>query len=323
MTTSQYLAEMQGQFAPPPPMPQMFQPDQQFGGKGQGKGDQPMTGLTETLRECMKPALRESMKLAADQDPSAILEDMVKTVQNHVMTAATKYENDSRCVLKRGWSVDAEAMMEEFVSAILSSLAITCSNKPWFSTTDFTPAFLVAAIHTFKDTMLFVRTLGPSLKRYIDNGVFRYREEARMQKVMMEAVVASGLGGAHHRAACENLRSSYNEAFMAAQYGSSRAWSPEEGVLLDFVKCWMMGFVLKSHGFLTGGVAGGSAQAIFLLVRIFHYLTDPSRTILPQELSRKLANPPAANWNRVEELAEAVMKEIEQSPNKKQRLGMP
>ena len=41
------------------------------------------------------------------------------------------------------------------------------------------------AMHTFKGRRLFRTTQGPVLKHYIDIGVFSYREEERIQQVIL------------------------------------------------------------------------------------------------------------------------------------------
>merc|ERR1719221_336177 len=181
----------------------------------------------------------------------------------------------------------------------------------WFTEGDFSGALMVTAMYTFRGGKLFCRTLGPVLKRYVDDGVFRYREEERIQKAMWDAVSISGLDDSYQKKATKHLQAAYDEAHMSAPYGSTTAESPEMGLVCDFVKCWMNEFVQKAWDVLENGVVGGKDEQFAFLTTLFQYLSDPDRSCLPHDLAAQLTAPPPQNWAFIGELAMQIFQEQE------------
>lgn len=289
---------------------------QNFGGKGQFAPQYQalvIPALSETLTEALIPFVH--------LDTTCSLEEMTKMMHSSFSKSAKRYEFDQR-TQRRATAVDAQAIIEEFVFALMTSAAAGCFEKPWFVEADFTPALMVSAMHSFRNSYVFVRTLGPFVKRYVDSAVSRYREEQRIQKVMWDAVSTSSLSSSFHKSVCESLQATYDEAHVAAPYGSNAAATPELGLLQDFVTCWMTDFVSKTWDVLENGVAGGKEQHQSFLLSLFFHLTDPSRSILPGQMLKALQTPIPASWEFIGVVAEAVLKEMEEQssqPNKKQR----
>lgn len=261
-------------------------------------------GLTESLMECLAKV--------AHLDTSWDLEEMIKRVHSYFTKAAKKYENEERAA-NRGSSVQAQALIEEFVSTCLGAVAAACYDKAWFTEADFSGALMVTAMFTFRGGKLFCKTLGPVLKRYVDDGVFRYREEERIQKAMWDAVSISGLDDSYHKKATKHLQAAYDEAHMSAPYGSTTAETPEMGLVCDFVKAWMKDFVNKAWDVLEHGVVGGKDEQFAFLTTLFQYLTDPERSCLPHDLAAQLPAPPPQNWAFIGELAMLIFQELEQA----------
>lgn len=296
------------------------------GGKGKGgggKGGPPqqqqqaapsgIPGLQEALLEALAPC--------AHMDPAWSIDEMVKRVHAYFTKAAKKYESDERAA-GRGTAVQAQALIEEFTSNALGAVGAACYEKPWFTEADFSGALMVTAMYTFRGGKLFSRTLGPILKRYVDDGVFRYREEERIQKAMWDAVEVSGLAESYQKKAAKHLQVAYDDAHMSAPYGSTTASTPELGLVQDFVKAWMTQFVSKSWDVLENGVTGGKDEQFAFLTTLFQYLTDPDRSCLPHDLTAQLESPPPESWGFIGEMAMKIftdMEEAAENAKKKQK----
>lgn len=295
-----------------PQQRQQLQPLQQQQQQYQHGG---IPGLAEALTEALMPH--------AHTDEAWNLEEMVRRVQSYFTKATKKYEADER-IHKRGTSVDAQAMVEEFVGTAMGSVAAGCYEKPWFTEADFSVSLLVCVLYAFKgaSSKMFCRTLGPLLKRFVDDGIFRYREEERMQKVIWDALVMSGMTENFHKKAAKNLQAAFDEAHMTAPYGTSEAETPHLGAVQDFVKCWMTEFVNRSWEILASGINGGEEQLLSFLVNAFNYMTDPCRSILPAEMVVPLQPPLPSNWPFIEACARAVLSSEERA-GKRSRIAWP
>jgi hypothetical protein len=265
--------------------------------------DQGIPGLTESLMEALAKV--------AHLDTSWDLEEMIKRVHSYFTKAVKKYEGEERAA-QRGSSVQAQTLIEEFVFDCLGAVAAACYDKAWFAEADFSGALMVSAMYTFRGGKLFCRTLGPVLKRYVDDGVFRYREEERIQKAMWDAISISGLGDSYQKKATKHLQAAFDEAHMSAPYGSTTAETPEMGLVCDFVKCWMKEFVTKAWDVLENGVMGGKDEQFAFLTTLFQYLTDPQRSCVPHDLAAQLAAPPPQNWAFIGELAMQIFQDMEE-----------
>jgi len=288
----------------------------QYGGKAGGKAasnarpEPQQTGIPG-----LQEALMEALAPVAHMDSTWDIDEMVKRVHSYFTKAAKKYETDERAA-GRGSAVQAQALIEEFVSTALGAVGAACYEKVWFTEADFSGALMVTAMYTFRGGKLFCRTLGPVLKRYVDDGVFRYREEERIQKAMWDAISISGLDESYQKKAAKHLQVAYDDAHMAAPYGSTSATTPEMGLVQDFVKAWMSNFVNKSWDVLENGVVGGKDEQFAFLTTLFQYLTDPDRSCLPHDLTAQLEAPPPESWGYIGELAMKIFTDMEEEANR-------
>jgi len=285
-------------------------------GKGKGKAVVVETGIPG-----LQEALMESLAPVAHMDSQWDIDEMVKRVHSYFTKAAKKYETEERAA-GRGTAVQAQALIEEFVSTALGAVGAACYEKVWFTEADFSGALMVTAMYTFRGGKLFCRTLGPVLKRYVDDGVFRYREEERIQKAMWDAVSISGLAEGYQKKAAKHLQIAYDDAHMSAPYGSTSASTPEMGLVQDFVKCWMTEFVGRSWDVLENGVVGGKDEQFAFLTTLFQYLTDPDRSCLPHDLTAQLEAPPPESWGFIGELAMKIFTDMEEAQEAKMRKKM-
>lgn len=268
-------------------------------------------------------ALFEALRPVAHMDPAWDLNEMVKRVHSYFTKAAKKYETDDRAANK-GSAVQAQALIEEFAATALGAVGAACYEKAWFIEADFSGALMVMAMFTFRGGKLFCRTLGPVLKRYVDDGVFRYREEERIQKAMWDAISISGLNDGYQKKAVKHLQAAYDESHMSAPYGSTTAATPELGLVQDFCKSWMSEFMNKAWDVLENGVVGGKDEQFAFLTTLFQYLTDPDRSCLPHDLTAQLESPPPESWPFIGEVAMQLFKEMEEAasrPKKKKQWG--
>merc|ERR1712216_584555 len=294
-------------------------------GKGAGKGADKgkAVAVAESGIPGLQEALMEALAPVAHMDSQWDIDEMVKRVHSYFTKAAKKYETDERAA-GRGTAVQAQALIEEFVSTALGAVGAACYEKVWFTEADFSGALMVTAMYTFRGGKLFCRTLGPVLKRYVDDGVFRYREEERIQKAMWDAVSISGLNESYQKKAAKHLQAAYDEAHMSAPYGSTSASTPEMGLVQDFVKCWMTEFVSRSWDVLENGVVGGKDEQFAFMTTLFQYLTDPDRSCLPHDLTAQLEAPPPESWGFIGELAMKIFTDMEEAaanPRKKHKGG--
>jgi hypothetical protein len=290
-------------------------------GKGGGKGGDKGKAVAvagETGIPGLQEALMEALAPVAHMDSQWDIDEMVKRVHSYFTKAAKKYETDERAA-GRGTAVQAQALIEEFVSTALGAVGAACYEKVWFTEADFSGALMVTAMYTFRGGKLFCRTLGPVLKRYVDDGVFRYREEERIQKAMWDAVSISGLAEGYQKKAAKHLQLAYDEAHMSAPYGSTSASTPEMGLVQDFVKCWMTEFVSRSWDVLENGVVGGKDEQFAFMTTLFQYLTDPDRSCLPHDLTAQLEAPPPESWGFIGELAMKIFTDMEEVAKQKQQ----
>jgi hypothetical protein len=287
--------------------------------KGVGKGkDKAAAAPESTGIPGLQEALMEALAPVAHMDSQWDIDEMVKRVHSYFTKAAKKYETDERAA-GRGTAVQAQALIEEFVSTALGAVGAACYEKVWFTEADFSGALMVTAMYTFRGGKLFCRTLGPVLKRYVDDGVFRYREEERIQKAMWDAVSISGLAEGYQKKAAKHLQLAYDEAHMSAPYGSTSASTPEMGLVQDFVKCWMTEFVSRSWDVLENGVVGGKDEQFAFMTTLFQYLTDPDRSCLPHDLTAQLEAPPPESWGFIGELAMKIFTDMEEAAEQKRQ----
>merc|ERR1719387_2441805 len=115
-----------------------------------------------------------------------------------------------------------------------------CQEKEWFKEVDFTGPLTCAAVGTFQGqgSKLFSRTLLPTLRAYIQEGIVRWKEEERIVNTMWAVVEASGLENKSVKKVYQHLMRGYDEAHLGAAYGVAEADSVELGRVQDFITAW-------------------------------------------------------------------------------------
>jgi len=268
-------------------------------------------GLTDAITEALQPHAH----LLKEQS----LEEFTESIQRLIVKGGKRGANDER-TQQRGSSAEAQAVIDDFVAGTLTAMTnANYDNKEWLAEVDWTSAFVAQAKYTFGGTKLVVRTLQPALRKFIEDAIFRHKEEERITKVFEEALTLTGLSETYVKRAQKNLDYSYNEAHMAAPYGSTGAATPELGLVQDFVKHWMTEFAARSWDILEQGVEGVPEDRYHFMTNLFTYMCDPNRSLLPQDVVSQLEAPPPENWPFIQEQAMASLKELEENPHKRRK----
>jgi hypothetical protein len=294
-------------------MPQAAMVPQMSGGKGGGGGkgkpnpaqDWGVPGFQEALQEALSPHV--------DLEPQWTLEEMCNRVGTKIFKAAKKFASDERAT-NRGTATQAKALIEEFVDSAMGAVSAGCYDKPWFSKANFTAPLLAITLHTLQGAKIFSRTLAPMVEKFVEESVFKYFEEERIQKAMWDACELSGVKETHIKKASQHLQKAYDDAHFKAPYGTTQGETPAISLLQDFVKGWMSDFVGRAwdiieNGTNTGG-PGKEAGVLFCTV-LFQNLTDANMACLPNDITSLIETPPPSPWPFVAQCAETVFNELE------------
>lgn len=268
-----------------------------------------MEGLNEALSEALQPFMAEETEWSLD--------DCVEKIQQKIYKQSKKFAKDERG-LERQKATPAKALVEEFVESVMGAISGMCEGKSWFAKADFTAPMLIATIYTFRHGKLFARVLGPKLESLIEEGLFKYREEERVQKAMWEAVEASGVQDAYKKKAITHLLKAFDESFLKAPFGSTTAETPELCLLQDFVKGWMADFAGRSWDVLENGVGAKTPDERVLFVTVlFQNLTDPAVACVPADIAAALEGKlPATPWDFIARCAEEVFVDMNMGATK-------
>jgi len=269
-------------------------------------------GLVDALDEALKPFVH----LTKGQS----LEDLVESIQNTIMKSGKK-TIQGEAAGQRGSSCEADVVLAEYVGAVMESLSRAHYDKEWLGDVDWSKALVAQIKYSFKSSKVIVRTLGCNLKKFVDDAIFRIKEDERIEKVMTEGLSLSGLSEDSVKRARKHLDYAYNEAQMAAPYGETAANTPEMGLVQDLVKFWMTEFAGRAWDIIEGIEGGTHEDRCTFLTNVFTYMCDPLRSILPQDLLAQLDAPPPENWPFIHEQAQASLKELDENPAKRQKWG--
>jgi len=271
-------------------------------------------------------ALRDELSKHAHLDTQWDLKKMREKCESYFYKGINKYTEDER-IKMQGSPVQAQVIVEEFVDMIMGGMAAGCYDKAWINEANFSLVFFEATKQTMKGSKLFTRTLGPMLHKHVEDAIFKYKEEERLQKVMWDAVSMSGLTDAYQKKASKHLQTAFDDAHLSAQYGSTQGVTLEFGMLQDFVKGWMAEFVSRSWDVLQNGVGSGQEAWVPWVTALFQNLCGPDLACLPHELVAQAGeNLPPASWTFVAEaayviFAEAAMQSQQGNPFKKRKVG--
>lgn len=288
------------------------------GGKGKGgkgkivlpNGDFPISdwgipGFGEALREAMSPH--------RDMDPQWTLEDMEQRVGQKICKAAKTFWTDER-VHQRGTAIQARIMVESLVETALASITSSCYEKPWLFKVNYSGPLLAIVLQTFQGGKMWTRTLAPAIEKYVEDAIFTWAEEERISKAIYAAVESAGVKESFQKRAVKYLQTAYDEAYFKAPYGTHTASTPEMGMLMDFVKGWMVSFAAEGYEVLVGGLGNGRAsrdeQILFMTV-LFQNLTAQECACLPHELTSLIEEPPPNPWPFIGQAVEATFYEVD------------
>jgi len=266
------------------------------------------------------PGLLEAVKQSCD--PVAHLEDkwsadeMMQKITKSIVKAAEEFAKDERLASK-GSPIQSQAMVEEFVESACGQVSQVCSEKAWNTEIVLAAPLCLIAETIFKSAKLFSRMLMPMLHKYVEDAVFRQREEQRMTNAIWETIEQSGLRDQYHKKCNQCLLKAYDESHISAPFGTCQADKPEAGLLCDFVKGWMGEFVNRGWDILENGVGGREEQVVFV-TNLFQILCHPERNCLPHDLVASLDTPLPPNWPFVAQTAIEIFLEAD-APKKNQK----
>lgn len=179
--------------------------------------------------------------------------------------------------------------------------------KEWFPKVEFSKTLMFATMYTFGKAKCFTRVLAPMIEKFLEEGIFKWQEEVRVQKCMWEAVEASGAGDAFKKKALVHLQKAYDEAYLKSPYGSCTGTTPEESLLMDFMTGWILDFVARAWDVLERGVGSGSKDEQILFVTVlFQYLCDPAVFCVPFEIHQSMESLPSTPWDFIGKTVEKV-----------------
>lgn len=291
-----------------------------YGGKGMkgGKGKPPAP-----VGDPLWDATQEAMAAVAHLETQWTAEEMVQRVYTYIKKASTKYQNDERASQK-GSAVAAHALVEEFVDSVMGAISAGCYDKAWWSEVNLSAAVLQAVMTTFTGCKLFARTLAPMVQKFVDEGIFRFREEERITRGFWDTVGICGIPeGQYQKKTIAHLNKSFDEAHLSANFGEIAAETPEMGMLKDFVKAWMADFTRRAWDILQNAVGSEKEEHFAFVVALFQQLCGPTMCCLPHELTFSLETPPPEAWDFIGEAAEEVFAEdpAQSGPPAKKRKG--
>eukprot|EP00928_Gymnodinium_smaydae_P080709 TRINITY_DN64358_c0_g1_i1.p1 TRINITY_DN64358_c0_g1~~TRINITY_DN64358_c0_g1_i1.p1 ORF type:complete len:423 (+),score=98.35 TRINITY_DN64358_c0_g1_i1:99-1271(+) len=266
-------------------------------------------GITEATRTVVRPLVPREEKLSPD--------DAVRKVIQHMCKAAEAYPKDER-LQQKGNPVQAQAVVEELVETALAAIGQAFPEKAWAKEANLAGPLTLIAETLFANSKLFCRMLAPMLPKHVEDSVFRFREDERIQEAIWQTVEKLGLPEKYHKKCKSHLLKAYDEAHVSAPYGTADAETPELGMTKDFTKGWISEFVGRAWDVLENGV-GSKEEQIGFVTGLFQSLVHPDRCCLPHDLVAALEKPLPAEWDFVAEATSAVFVEAEAPTKKSQR----
>jgi len=276
-------------------------------------------------------ALYESLNDFLETEPGKTLDQFAVEVGMKIIRTAKKFNADERQNV-RSSSTQAKVLIESFVEVCMQALALSFYTRPWFGKANMTGPLLASAMFTLANAKCFNRTLAPMLELFIQEGLFKWAEEERIDAGMDAAIVAAGVHHNFQKKAKRHLQTGFDDSHMMAPYGSTTAETTEMCMLQDFVKGWMADFISRAYDVMAHGVGQGDVgkptsreeQVAFVTI-LFHHLTCPDNACLPADLTALIAEPPPNPWPFIAATVEGlfVEHEVEQAALKKARLNAP
>mmetsp|Transcript_27203 Transcript_27203/g.51289 ORF Transcript_27203/g.51289 Transcript_27203/m.51289 type:complete len:322 (+) Transcript_27203:110-1075(+) len=283
-------------------------------GWGGGGGSWGIEGLDEALSAALLPF--EAI------DPECASPQLVQKVSQKIQKAATKFQKDERINARGDSPSAAKVVIEEFCSAVMSAISASCYDKEWFTQVDLIDPLLLAVDYVFKGQKVCTRLVRPMMKNVVEEGVFRYREEERIEKVFWQAAETAEIVDTYRKKCVQALQKSYDEAFQKAPYGMFPTEPAATGLIQDFVYGWMSDFANRGHDILSNGVSDGSTEGqLNCFVILFQILCDPSSCCIPFDLVNLAGSVPEAPWPFIQEAGQTIYSEASAPPQKKFKGG--
>jgi hypothetical protein len=264
-----------------------------------------LDGFNQSLTEALAPYQAEETEWTLD--------DMIKRCQQRISKVSSKFYKDDRMHTK-ATNTQAKGLIEEFVEAVMQTLQQGCQGKDWFPNVDFTKVLMFATMYTFGKAKCFTRVLAPMIEKFIEEGVYKWQEEERIQKCMWDAVELSGVQDAFKKKTLQHLTKSYDEAYLKSPYGSCTGETPEVSLLMDFLTGWITDFVGRAWDVLERGVGAGSKdEQILFVASLYQSLCDPTVMCVPFEIHQSMESLPANPWDFIGKTVEQVFLTAETS----------
>lgn len=267
----------------------------------------------------LRASIREALLPVAHMDTSWTIDEMENRIFNYFSKASSKFIRDDR-PSQRGSSMQAQALIEEFVESVMGAVSAGCYDKQWFPVADFSGPLFQSAKDTFGTGKLFYRMVGPDFRQSVDDALFHFKEEERISKELWKALEKTPMESGYRKKALQHLQKAFDEAHVSASYNSSQAASAELQMLQDFVKGWIVEFVTRAWDVLQSSVPERDGQILFVAT-LFQQLVGPEMRCLPPEFARimplDLAPPP--NWPWVAQATEAIFADEASAVNQRMR----
>jgi hypothetical protein len=263
------------------------------------------------LRE-VENALREALLPHAALDTQDTAEVNARKCATCIAAVAGKFHKDDRRTLTAS-SLLAQALTGEFVRACMQALAEHCADKAWYASINFAQPLETTSRNIFRGGKVFSRTPATSIRAFVDEALFRYKEEERIEALLRKAVASVGnyVPDPFDQLALGHLLASYDEVHLNAPWGSHGAPSTTEGLpsmelglVQDFVKGWMVEFLKRAQQDILQSI--GDDKVTFVTL-VFEFLTHPDTCAVPFDLVSALTIPIPPRWSFIHETAMSVL----------------
>lgn len=258
-------------------------------------------GLTESIKEAFAPH--------ASLEPTWSTEETVDRLREIILKQAERFRRDWR-LNRPGSPVQACGLVEELVVGVMQPLATACAPKAWWPSISLAEPIFLVAMHMWKGSKLFCRTVGPGLQRAVEDAMLRYREEERIQDTMLAIVEQSGLPGLFHKRTQKLLQQAFDEAHLESPYNTHSSLNLGMGFVMDFVYGWIRGFVTRAWDVLESGCGDREEQVVFVTA-LFKLLTSPDRCCIPHDLMEGVGVRVEENWTFIAQAVTKVFKELD------------
>jgi hypothetical protein len=240
--------------------------------------------------------------------------ELQKRIVNHFYKQMLKIDKEERPdgFKDAGPGCTPGALMYQFVEMVMSAVAYSCYDKPWFGQVDFTGPLYAASLVVFRGRRLFARTTGARFQGWIVESFNRWNEDQRIEKVMSDTVQAAGLDNKAGKDLTKHLAKAYEQAHHETTVIAPECDTPEMSMLQDFIEVWYKNFVAASWKTLCANVQGGRDGQMAFTSALFQTLSSPDVNCLPNDLTAPL-DPERMQkvWQQIAEGIDALYGEAE------------